>query len=252
MTLSDGTRTRIDHVKVGDQVLSADGKRANTVMFVERIAGTRWPHLYSPDSTRFKPFATINHPLVLDGELVSPQPNNVRSNYPWMKRVGKLEGASYDRTTRDAVYNLWLTGDGTYQVNGYGTHCIAGTGGLLRRLHDTGDMSYDDVLKAAHYFATVPIDRRLGAKRLNDWLENIPLSETGRARMAVRLREASSGARGGLFTRAFRFACTVLGCTELLVDGTLGRRVWAQAVSTRHKATSAEHRPTVNAEKAQS
>jgi hypothetical protein len=192
-------------------------------MFVERLVATHWSHLYTPDP-HVAPFATVNHPLMVDGELVSPHPQNVKEFYPWLKRVRKLEGVAYERTSEDTVYNLWVTGDGTYQVNGFGTHCIAGTGGLLRRLHDCGELSYDEVLRAAHYFATVPKDRRLGAKRLNDWLENVPLSASGRRRMAMRLREASSGASGGLGTKVFRLTCSVVGCVELLIDGAARRR----------------------------
>lgn len=223
MTLADGSSCRIADVRTGDKVLAADGRRVNTVMFVERLAATHWSHLYSPDP-HIAPFATINHPLMIEGELVSPQPQNVKEFYPWLKRVRKLDGVAYERTTEDPVYNLWVTGDGTYRVNGFGTHCIAGTGGLLRRLHDCGELTYDEVLRAAHYFATVPKDRRLGAKRLNDWLENIPLSAIGRRRMAARLREASSGAPGGIGTRIFRLTCSVVGCAELLIDGAARRR----------------------------
>jgi hypothetical protein len=223
VTLADGTQCRIADVRTGDKVMAADGVRVNTVMFVERLAATHWSHLYSPDP-HVAPFATVNHPLVVDGELVSPHPQNVKEFYPWLKRVRKLDGVAYARTTEDTVYNLWVTGDGTYRVNGFGTHCIAGTGGLLRRLHDCGELTYDEVLRAAHYFAKVPKDRRLGAKRLNDWLENIPLSSSGRRRMAMRLREASSGEPGGLGTRIFRLTCSAIGCAELLIDGAARRR----------------------------
>jgi hypothetical protein len=221
--MADGSRCCISDVRTGDKVLSADGKRVNTVMFVERLAATHWSHLYSPEAG-VEPFATINHPLMVDGELVSPQPQNVVEFYPWLKRVRKIEGAAFTKTTDETVYNLWVTGDATFQVNGFGTHCIAGTGGLLRRLHDEGELSYDEVLRAAHYFATVPKDRRLGAKRLNDWLENIPLSASGRRRMAERLLEASSGAPGGFSTKLFRLACAAIGCAELLIDGAARRR----------------------------
>ncbi|MBI2770331.1 MAG: hypothetical protein HYX47_11965 [Burkholderiales bacterium] len=224
MTLADGSSKPIDQVTVGDQVRSADGRALNTVKFVERVAATHWGHLYSPDPARFKPFATINHPMVIDGELASPYPQNTALYYPWFKRVRRIDGASFESTTDTTVYNLWVTGDGTYQVNGFGTHSIAGSGGLLRRLHDTGDLSYEDVLRAAQYFATVPRDRRLGAKRVNDWLEGIPLSAAGRKRMARRLMDATNGSAGGMSTRAFRWTCVLVGLCELLADGILCRR----------------------------
>jgi hypothetical protein len=213
----------IDQIAVGDQVRSADGRKVNTVKFVERVAASRWGHLYSPDPSRFAPFATINHPLVIDGELASPHPQNTVFYYPWFKKVRRIEGSAFAPTTAETVYNLWVTGDGTYQVNGFGTHSIAGSGGLLRRLHDTGDISYEQVLRAAQYFATVPRDRRLGAKRLNDWMEGLPLSRAGRRRMARRLMDATDGSAGGLFTRAFRCTCVLLGLGEMLLDAVLRR-----------------------------
>jgi hypothetical protein len=40
--------------------------------------------------------------------------------------------------TGQPVYNLWVDGDGTYTVNGYGTTSIIGDGGLLRNCVDRG------------------------------------------------------------------------------------------------------------------
>jgi hypothetical protein len=34
------------------------------------------------------------------------------------------------------VYNLWVTGDGTYIVNGYGTHSIMFDGGWMRLAYE--------------------------------------------------------------------------------------------------------------------
>ena len=46
----------------------------------------------------------------------------------------------------ESVYNLWVTGDGTYNVNGYGTHSIIFDGGFMRNAYDQRVITYKDVL----------------------------------------------------------------------------------------------------------
>lgn len=218
VTLEDGSTKPIEQISIGDKVRSADGNDVNTVLFLERLSATHWPQLYSPDPTRFEPFATINHPLLRDGELLSPVPDLVMTNYPWFKRVSQLEGVAVRRTTEDTVYNLWLTGDATYQVNGFGTHSIAGSGGLLRKLHDCGELTYEQVIAAAHHFATVPRNRRLGAKRMNDLLEHLPMSSRGRRTMARLVMNSVNKDAVSMVTKSFRAVCSVIGSVELAVD----------------------------------
>ena len=92
--------------------------------------------LYSPDNN-FKPFATDNHPIYFEGKLASLNPEKNYNWYPWLGKNKKIENANVSVPKGETVYNLWLDGDGTYIVNGFGTTSIIGDGGiLLRALQD--------------------------------------------------------------------------------------------------------------------
>lgn len=218
ITLANGKSIRIDEIKVGQEVLSANGKRANKVVFIEILEATHWSQLYTPDVNISKPFVTINHPLIIDGQMLSPVPNNVRKLYPWLKNIELMKDTQMQQTNNTKVYNLWVTGDSTFQVNGWGTHSIAGDGGMLTKLYEKGMLSYEEVIQAASYFAQVPTDRRLGVKRVGDWMKRVPMSERLMKKMANSVNSSVEGQSGGFIGVSTRFVCTAIGWLEMVLD----------------------------------
>jgi hypothetical protein len=131
--LADGSTKKISEVQVGDKVYNWKKREVNTVTFVEKTLDTKFEQLYSVKEDE-KPFATINHPLYIDGELCSPISDEIYEAYPWLGRTKQIKPFNVVPAEGKPVYNLWVDGDGTYQVNGYGTTSIIGEGGVLRKV----------------------------------------------------------------------------------------------------------------------
>jgi len=72
--------------------------------------------------------------------------------YPWLDVCQKLEDTLVEELKGENVYNLWVTGDGTYNVNGYGTHSIMFDGGFMRNAYDQKIITYKDVLSLMKEF----------------------------------------------------------------------------------------------------
>ena len=157
---SDSYELPILEVKVGDHVLNVDKTKSNEVVFIEKqeFEGS----IYSPDSN-LKPFATLNHMLLKDGKWVVVE-NDL---YPWLDKCEKLENALIKELKNEEVYNLWVTGDGTYNVNGYGTHSIMFDGGFMRNAYDQKVIKYEDVLKLMYEFSDEKTEILHGAFLLN-------------------------------------------------------------------------------------
>lgn len=122
--MADGTVKAIKDIKVGDKVVDSLGEKVNTVVYIEKQSLENFTELYSP-SAKFKPFATLNHPLFIDGQLKAPS----YDHYRWLD-VKPLQIFILGMN-KDEVYNLWVTGDHTYRVNGYGTVSIVDDGGAM-------------------------------------------------------------------------------------------------------------------------
>jgi hypothetical protein len=124
--------------------------------------------LYSVKETE-KPFATINHPLYIDGELCSPIAEELYESYPWLGKFKQIEPTEVIPAQGNPVYNLWVDGDGTYQVNGYGTTSIIGEGGVLRKVTErnfiTPERASDLLLK----FTDAGKNTTYGAYLLNNY-----------------------------------------------------------------------------------
>ena len=67
----------------------------------------------------------------------------------------------------EIVYNQWVGGDGTYQVNGYGTTSIVGDGGFLRQCWEQGLLAEEEVLSAVDYFTKQGPEVQYGAYIIN-------------------------------------------------------------------------------------
>jgi hypothetical protein len=129
--LADGTVKAICEIKIGDQVFNYNQTRVNRVMHIEQAVDTSFGFLYSPDQHN-QPFATVNHPLYIDGQLSSLDPEKTANFYPWLGSTQQINTAVLAPASGAEVYNLWTDGDHTYIVNGYGTTSIIDDGGLLR------------------------------------------------------------------------------------------------------------------------
>ena len=137
VTMADGTTKKIVDVQVGELVFNFDKTKTNKVLFIETMVDTVFETLYSP-SKNFKPFATSNHPLYIDGIMSCVNPEFNYEIYPWLGMNKQIAVDKLVPATGKKVYNLWTDGDSTYIVNGYGTTTILGDGGLMRNCFEQG------------------------------------------------------------------------------------------------------------------
>ena len=137
ITLADGTTKKISEIVIGDLVFNYDCTKINQVLFVEKQIDNSFGFLYSPDQ-QHKPFATANHPLYINGQLSSLDPEKISNIYPWIGPTELLETTNIVPADGSTVYNLWTDGDHTFTVNGYGTTTLAGDGGVLRLIVEQG------------------------------------------------------------------------------------------------------------------
>jgi hypothetical protein len=182
-TLS-GIKPIVD-VKVGEQVWNWNGTALNTVTYVEQTLDLDFVALYTPDADH-DCFATINHPLYINGELSSVAPDTVYELHPWLGRTQPLTPHQVAPAQGRPVYNLWTTGDGTYTVNGYGTTSIVGDGGLLRLMVEQDLMSAERVAQVLVHFNS-KADRNLsqGAYLLNRVLGRLNIKFVNRVFASV-------------------------------------------------------------------
>jgi hypothetical protein len=150
VTMSDWTKKRIDQIKDGDFIFNKDRTQVNKVLFIERVPDKyMWKELYTPTGD-YEPFATPNHPLFVNGEWVSID-NEV---YPWLGKINSVKNPITCETQGELVYNLWVTGDGTYIVNGFGTTSIMMDGGIMRVAYQYGYLSQDHIMELMREFTT--------------------------------------------------------------------------------------------------
>jgi hypothetical protein len=169
VAMADGTTQRIEDVAIGDYVYNFDKTAINRVMFIERVLDTNWETLYTPVA-ELEPFATINHPLYIDGKLTSPGATGYE--YPWLGTIEKITPVKVIPTNGQIVYNLWVDGDGTYTVNGYGTTSIVGDGGLLRLMAEQGIITAEEALGILYLIDKQPkptLELEYGAYLINYW-----------------------------------------------------------------------------------
>lgn len=151
--LASGKSIPISEVKIGDLVYNKDRTSVNTVKFIEVVNDKYFEKLYSPSSD-FEPFATVNHPLYMDGELSSVDPEKNLSWYPWLGKNKQIQINSIVNASDQNVYNLWVDGDGTYTVNGYGTSSIIGDGGFLRLAVEQGILTDKQAVDLIYHYVT--------------------------------------------------------------------------------------------------
>ena len=154
----------ISEIKVGDYVVNKNKTQTNKVEFIEKLEKTDWD-LYTPTPDT-DPFATINHPLWVDGEWVAVDVDL----YPWIEKLRPLRDAKTEPVGDRIVYNLWVSGDGTYIANGYGAHSIIFDGGFMKNAYHDGILNYDQVITMYRKYAYSKKDLLTGAFILNRFL----------------------------------------------------------------------------------
>ena len=169
VTMSDGTQRRIDQIKDGDYVFNMSRTQINKVLFIEKIIDKyNWQQLYTP-SSEFEPFATPNHPLFVDGEWVAME----QGLYPWLEDVNPVKNPITRKVKGDLVYNLWITGDGTYIINGFGTTSIMMNGGIMRVAYQYGYLTQDYIMKLMREFTIQGTEMTHGAYIFNNLFGHI-------------------------------------------------------------------------------
>lgn len=167
VTLEDGSESYLKNIEVGDRILNRDRSSVNTVMFVEQGSALDYKFLYAPDNGA--PFATVNHPLYIESKLSSVDPAQTENFYPWLGKITQLSSFNLEAATDKPVYNLWVDGDGTYIVNGYGTTSIIGDGGLLRLCAEAGYLTKERITEILMQFTEKGSTTVLGAYLVNKY-----------------------------------------------------------------------------------
>ena len=167
-------KKKIIDIKIGDKVWNKNKTELNTVTFIERTLDTQFVSLYTP-SKDFKPFATINHPLYIDGVLSSIDSDKIYEMYPWLGRTVQIKPHKVIEAEGKLVYNLWTDGDGTYTVNGYGTTSIIGEGGVLRLCVDRNDITPENVSELLIKFTEAGKNTTYGAYLSNNFFGKLDI-----------------------------------------------------------------------------
>lgn len=189
VTLPDGSTKPIIEINVGDKILGTAGT-INTVTFIEKVPDSLWKFLYSPDP-KLKPFATVNHPIYINNVLVAVDPVAVWDLYPWLGKPEQLLGYKLAPATGNFVYNLWLTGDGTYTVNGYKTTSIMFTGDFLARSFSKNWLTQQEVVGILTYFTSLGKHTQYGAYLINKTLMYVKINFLHKF-IALQLRKEKS------------------------------------------------------------
>jgi hypothetical protein len=122
------------------------------------------------------PFATINHPLYIDGKLSSVDTEQTMFFYPWLGKTEQIKDYNLEEASDKPVYNLWVDGDGTYRVNDYGTTSIIGDGGLLRLAAEAGYITKERITEILMQFTQQGSSTVLGAFLVNKYFGKLNVS----------------------------------------------------------------------------
>ena len=170
--LDNGKKKKISEISIGDRVLNWNKTEFNRVLFIERIMDTDLKGLYAPRKSD-KPFATLNHPIYIDGELSSIDSEAVYEMYPWLGKTKQFTPFKTIPAQNKLVYNLWTDGDGTYTVNGYGTTSIIGTGGVLRLIANRNQITEERAASLLVKFTNAGKSTVYGAYLLNNYFGKV-------------------------------------------------------------------------------
>jgi hypothetical protein len=211
--LASGVFIEIKNIKIGDKVFNRDRTSINTVKFIEIVDDRYFEKLYSP-SSKYEAFATVNHPIYIDGELASVDPEQNYNWYPWLGKNKKIEITSIIDAKNENVYNLWVDGDGTYTVNGYGTSSIVGDGGLLRVIFEQGLISRQEATDLMFHYMTAGKPTMYGIYLVNKFLGKYHNKFLNKLLVDIVLTRKDNGIK--TFIPTFNFMFKVVGKAALL------------------------------------
>ena len=86
-----------------------------------------------------------------------------------------MRDANIEETGDRKLYNIWLSGDGTYNVNGFGTHSIMFDGGFMKNCFAQGLLTHDEVMNLMRSYTYGQTDLVTGAFLLNKLLGKVNL-----------------------------------------------------------------------------
>ena len=208
--LADGTTKPIKDIAVGDVVMNADGSSTNKVVFIEKVASNLLPMLYTPTS-KLQPFATVNHPLWIDGAFRAPNPEY----YLWLntKPLDPVATSSTEEVC-DVVYNLWVDGDHTYEVNGYGTSSIIDDGGAMLNCLHANIITEDQINEIIADMLQDTPAHAYGAYLINKALGHVNVGISNRI-----LASFATAKRGTIRRHVFGIASKIVGGIAKVVTG---------------------------------
>lgn len=217
IAMADGTTKKISEVVIGDRVYNRNKTSINTVTFLEHSEGEF--DLYTP-LAKVKPFATADHPIYIEDSLYSVSPEATFEVYPWLGKTNQLNVAKLSKSKKIRVYNLWVDGDQTYTVNGYGTTTIIGDGGLMKNAYRLDSISHDQVIGMMSYFFKEGNGRNLsyGAYLVNKYIGKLNSNIITRVLTRV-LLNGKQNIAGKPLTAANKFIH--------FVAGTVGSIAWS-------------------------
>jgi len=174
ISMADGTFKPIKDVQIGDLVFNRHKTESNRVTFVEKTLDDNFGYLYSISADE-EPFITVNHPMYINDKLSSVYPEKTYNAYPWLGMTELLIPDRMVKASGQDVYNLWVTGDGTFIVNGYGTTSIMGDGGWARLLAEQGISTPERVSEVLQEFASSGKESSYGAYVCNKFLGKLDI-----------------------------------------------------------------------------
>ncbi len=143
--LADGTTKPIKDIAIGDLVMNHDRTMINKVRMIQisdskGFANTLW----SPDP-EIKPFATLNHPVYINGKLSAAAPEVAMNYQPWIGEVIKAEDAKISKTENQKVYNIYPDGDATFRVYHWGAPSLSDGDTTTFRMYEQGVITFEEV-----------------------------------------------------------------------------------------------------------
>jgi len=143
--LADGSVKPIEDIAIGDTVMNHDRTKINRVVMIQisdskGFANTLW----SP-TDKLKPFATLNHPVYINGKLAAARPDIAMDYQPWIGHVDQAENTVIAKINDQKVYNIYPDGDATFRVYNYGAPSLADGDTTTFRMYEQGVITFDEV-----------------------------------------------------------------------------------------------------------
>lgn len=141
--MADGSVKLIKDVKIGDLVFNRDKTKTNKILMIQEADSRGFADtLWSPNKD-IEPFATLNHPIYIDGKLSAADPDIAMTYQPWIGQVEKVEGAVISKIKNQKVYNIYPDGDATFRVYEWGAPSLADGDTTTFRMYEQGVITFE-------------------------------------------------------------------------------------------------------------